>query len=309
MKAHSLILLLVLSGLVLSAQAQTIAKKTQSPFDLEVTAGATYDSNVSINEIDSETAQSDTAFNLAGRIVYAHHLNKRTKINLRGSWSQRSYNDFSQYDLLTNLFSAQLQHDFGGYKLAAGLRHIATDLDSQDFLNFDQAALTLSSRLSKTIFIRSEYTYTDKQFKQSASRDTDEYSIGTDLYYFLDGSRQYWSFGYKYQDENTVNEPQFSRQIHSLKTKYHKKFQLFSRDTKFSLKGRYQIRNYDAITPSIGEVRDDDRLRFGVELQIPINLNWFVRLEYEFFDYSSNLPSADYSQNIVAMKIGWHNQG
>ena len=76
------------------------------------------------------------------------------------------------------------------------------------------------------------------------------------------------------------------------------------KDATLKLGWRGETRDYSTITPSIGEVRDDDRNRYQAELKIPLGEHFFIQFEYEYSDYSSNLESADYSQNLAALQLG-----
>ena len=62
----------------------------------------------------------------------------------------------------------------------------------------------------------------------------------------------------------------------------------------------YRTRDYDNITPSIGEPREEDRSRFESGVEIPIVANLAFEAEYQYTDRNSNLPSADYNEHLIA---------
>ena len=290
-----------------TVSAQTSEKKAKNPFRVRASVGWEYDSNVSVDEVDVDSTAGDSSIALAANLSYKNALTKDTSGSISYGFSQNDYSDFSAFDLRTQTLSGNLTHDFGKFKGGATLRHITADLDSEDFLTLDQVSLFANRFVNKTVYLHGEYTYTDKELDSFSGRDATKNAISTDVYFFLDGAKRFWVLGYKYEDED-ANEAQFDRTIHSFKVRYNRRFSALGREMKAKFKGRYQLRDYDSITPSIGEIRDEDRLRLGVELEIPLKNRFFMVLEYEYADFSSNLLSADYTQSVVGVKVGWRNQ-
>lgn len=186
------------------------------------------------------------------------------------------------------------------------MRYISTDLASNSFLSNQQLYAFATHRLNKRWFFRGELNFSDKEFDLESSRDTSREKIGIDAYYFLDGSKRFWSYGLQFADEQTEsNNEQFSRDITTLKVKYSQLTNVFARDVRLEAQVRYQTRDHGAVDSRIGEVREDDRVRASISAEVPITDKWFILGEYQYSDYSSNLPSADYSQNLFSIKVGW----
>jgi len=158
----------------------------------------------------------------------------------------------------------------------------------------------VSAFLSEKFFARADYTYSDKNFLGRIDRDAENHAGGVDFYYFVDGVKTYLVAGYKYANENAV-DPQFDYDAHQFKLRFSQRFPVGSRDAELKLGWRHEARNYDNITPAIGVVRDDDRHRLQAELEVPSTDVFFARAEYEYGDYSSNLPTADYSQHLLGV--------
>ena len=78
-----------------------------------------------------------------------------------------------------------------------------------------------------------------------------------------------------------------------------------SRKAEFDIGWRYETRDYSGITPSIGERRSDDRNRFNAGLKVPLVGSVYTKLEFRHDDYSSNLPSADFKQNVGTLRFGF----
>jgi len=269
---------------------------------LELGVGS--DSNVTIDEIDNNSSVRGSLWTFSADLNYKTKLKPTTEIKVGLGHSQDRYDNFNEFDLETNIATADLSHDFEKLTGGAALRYISADLDSQHFLTLSQASLYASAFLTDTLFLRTDYVYSNKKFDTLSDRDATQHSLGVDLYLFLHGSRQYLVVGYKYEDEDAALA-QFDRKAHNLKLRYRHSFSIFKQPIIAQLKASYRIRDYEAITPSIDVIRDDTRFRIGADLKLPLSDSLFLALEYAYSDFKSNLPAADYNQNLVALKIGW----
>jgi len=270
------------------------------------TVGLLDDSNVGVDELDQLSTQGDSAITLSAKAGAKIQLAERVELRASVSLSDKSFNDFDQFDLTTSLFSLQSSYDFLKFKFGGGMRYISTDLASNSFLSNQQLYAFATHRLNKRWFFRGELNFADKEFDLESSRDTSREKIGIDAYYFLDGTKRLWSYGLQFADEQSEsNNDQFSRDITTVKVKYSQLTNVFARDVRLEAQVRYQTRDYGAVDSRIGEVREDDRVRAKISAEVPIADKWFILGEYEYSDYSSNLPSADYSQNLFSIKVGW----
>ncbi|RME62485.1 MAG: hypothetical protein D6782_12105 [Alphaproteobacteria bacterium] len=281
-----------------------VGKDDKPAFEIDVSAGSEYDSNITVNEIDQATGADDFAAVFDADINVDAPLGADTDASLGYSFSQSLHADFTNFDLQTHFASAELSHDFGGFDVGGAYRFVYSRLGGSGFLTLQQLSPSVSFFLGKTFFIRAEYSYTDKGFKNRTDRDAKVHAGGADIYFFLDGVRTYIVAGYKFERENTT-APQFDFDGHNFKLRFSKRIAMGKRDAKLKLGWRYEARDYDNITPSIGVRRDDDRHRLEAELEIPLSDRFYVLADYTYADFSSNLPSADYSQNLVSARIGY----
>ena len=109
--------------------------------------------------------------------------------------------------------------------------------------------------------------------------------------------------GYRYEDENAVDS-QFDFTAHNLKARFSQRIPIGQRAAKLKLGWRYENRDYSSLTPSISAVRTDDRHRLQVELEVLLSDVLFSLVQYEYADFSSNLPSADYTQSVASLRLG-----
>ena len=64
---------------------------------------------------------------------------------------------------------------------------------------------------------------------------------------------------------------------------------------------RFQLRDYENVTSSLGEKRDDRLHVTSARLGHTITKNVWLRFKYEYTRSDSNLSSVDYRQNVVAV--------
>ncbi len=284
-------------------QETTPLEAIVSGLSFHVNAGARYNSNVSVSELDVNVGTSDVSAKLSAQVKFEQEFGENTEFDIRYKLSTTTHAEFSKFDVLTHLVSTKLEHDFGDFKAGVSYQFANSNLNQSDFLTLNQISPYASGFIGKKAYIRGFYGYADKAFKSNPTRDANVHKGGADIYFFLDGVRQYIQTGYSHENSD-ANADEFDYGAHKIKLRYIKRLDMFGRKTKLKVGWRYEKRDYDNITPSIGVVRDDNRNRFQLELEVPLTKTFYAQLELERAIHSSNLPSADYNRNIAAFSIG-----
>ena len=274
-----------------------------SEWSFELSAGVESDSNVSVSELDQNTRSGDTALRLRAEVDFETQLSEQTELKLGYTFSDKSFDEFSNFDLQTHLASATLSHDFDVVKLGLTARYIDAHLGGEGFQSFTQVSPHISGFASKKLFLRGAYTLSDKSFDIQTTRDADVHTLDLDAYYFIDGSKRYVSLGLERETSDAVDS-QFSYDGFGFNLRFTQRFDFRGQRARARAGWRFETRDYDGITPSLGTQREDDRNRFQAELELPLNESLFVALDYEYGDFSSNLPSADYDQHVFTARLG-----
>lgn len=278
-------------------------KNKSSEWSFEVSAGLEHDSNVSVNELDSNTGADDTALRLRAEIDFETEIAPETELKFGYTISDKRFDEFSNFDLQTHILSGTLRHDFGPATAGITARYIDASLGGDGFQSVTQISPYVSGFVAKNVFLRGAYTHAEKEFDVQTNRDANVQTIDADTYFFLDGSRRYIVVGLEYETSD-ANDDQFSYDATGGQVRFSQRFDLRGRTARAQARWRYESRDFDGITPSIGEPREDDRHRLNAELEFPITDIIFVAAEYEYGDFSSNLPSADYKQNVFTLSLG-----
>jgi len=283
-----------------STAAESPAKSTE--FRAEVAIGAEYDSNVAVDEVDLNSSQSDYALTLDANIGLHSQLSEKAELDLSYDYSQSSYAEFSQVNRQTHILGSSLDFNLDKLDTGVSLFYIVSNLDQKKFLEFVRVSPSVSGFLAKKWFGRAAFVYADKTIEERSARDAVSNAGEIDAYYFRRGLRSYFNFGVQYKHEN-ARDNQFDYQSGNLKIRYIHRFELFSKVAVLQLALRYEDRNYTSKTESIDKKRRDKRERWRAELKVPVIHNGQVQFYAGYSDYDSNLPRADYRQNIFGTRF------
>ncbi|MCG8488809.1 MAG: surface lipoprotein assembly modifier [Chromatiales bacterium] len=280
-----------------------LADEKSKPFKVEGSLGTQYDSNITVEELDVATSKSDMALLLSADVDYKRALSKKINLNTGYSFSQSLHEDLDQFDRRTHLLSASITYGFDS-KTSAGMSFNYADsaLDGDGFMSLTRISPFASHYISKKIFIRPALALTDKRFDGQDNRDVDALSMNVDLYYFIDGPKNYLITGYKYTKEN-ADSSAFDYDGHQLKLRWIKRLNLMNMQNKLRLGWRFETRDYDDISSAGGQIRDDTRHRLSADLEIPLQKQTSILLEYEYRNYQSNLDSADFNEHLATVRV------
>ena len=294
-------------AVALAAAAVHAADKAEgggSParFSAEVAVGVEYDSNVSIEEIDRNTSQSDYALTLDAGVEVEKEFSDTLEGSLSYDFGQTLYDEFSVVDRQTHIFGADLTADLGKADTGLSFYYIDARLDGDPFLELYRVSPSVSGFLSRKWFARGAYVYLDKTIEDRPQRDAETHAGEADLYFFRRGLRSYFNLGYRYKDED-ARADFLDYQSHGVKLRYVHRLELFGKTAKLELAWRYEERDYSGITPGIGESRDDEGDRGQPDFELPVTEKGAIQLYGGYPDYSSNYQPADYDQIVVGTRF------
>lgn len=285
-----------------AAGAEPEEKLSPAEYSAEVGLGFEYDSNVSVEEVDAATGEGDYALTMDLSLEAAKELSKKLEGAVSYDFSQTMYDEFSRVDRQTHILGSDLAHNTEIVDTGLSLYYIQSRLDGDKFLELYRVSPAISGFLAKKWFARAAYVYSDKSIETNSDRDANTNAGELDLYYFRRGLRSYFNMGYRYKDED-ANADRLSYSSNSVKLRYIQRWEMLSRLVKLELAWRYEDRDYDGITPSIGEARDDERHRWRVDFEIPLIGKSAMQIYYGYADYESNYPQSDYTQYITGTRF------
>ena len=278
--------------------------KSATDFSAEVGLGVEYDSNVTVDELDASSNQSDYALVLDAELKMEHQFSDNLDLAVTYDFSQADYEEFNFVDRQTHLLGLDLGTRFGQVNGGVTLYYINARLDGDDFLEYYRGSPYVSGFLSKRWFARAAYVYSDKTIEQNQLRNAESHAGEINFYFFRRGLRSYFNLGYKFKDEDAVAE-RYGYSANNFKLRYIHRFEVLGEVLKTEFSWRYEHRDYTGITPSIGEEREDRRHRWKIDLEYPVLNKGSIALYAGYGDYDSNFPRSDYDQHVVGTRLSY----
>jgi hypothetical protein len=268
--------------------------------DLET--GAEYDSNLSVIELDQNSAAGDWAMLFNARANTQWQATEKIKMKGGLSYNNKTYQDNSAFDLAIK--QAFVDGSYSFQPLTAGLSYHYADaaLDSRDFLTLQQRSVYLSRLFNQTIFVRAAINDQDKDFPTSGERNASNHSVNGDVFLFFQQGKTFITLGITDETENaSANEFDFDGT--SFRASLSHQFLLGAKNNRVQAGWRYDDRDYSAITPALETKRQDKRNVTTLEWHLEAN-SWLSLVgKVERGDYDSNLDSANYSETIGSLML------
>ncbi len=265
-------------------------------------AGVEYDDNVTVSDVDFTSAEQDEAALFDVSIAYQAYKSADTEVEIGYDFSQSLYSSLTEFDLQSHTGSLYASRDFGNVDGDFGYRYTYTSLGGTKFLESHTISPAVSFTTLPQWYHRITYSFQDKNFFQDNDRDADQHAIASDNYYFFMDSKAYALLGGKLVNEDTSGA-QFEYFGYYFNAGLSMPLEIAGLQPKLGLRYQYYLRDYDNITPSIGEEREDKRHTVTVALEHRLWKNFKLKLNYQYIDAISNLPSSDFNENIVSLSI------
>ncbi len=279
-------------------------QRGRGSFFADYSAGLEYDSNIAVLDIDASSTQSDFAALFDLGVGYEHEFSDRTSAEISYNFGQDLQFDVTEFSTQLHRGEAKLTQDIGAVTLGASYQLIYSRLGGNGFLRFNRFTPSIAGyAANKKLYWRGSYIYTDKNFIGRTDRDGDMHAGAIDAFYFINGLKTYLIAGYRFESEDTL-APEFDFNAHNVKFRLVQRVALTSRPSKLRVGFRYENRNYESITPSIGAIRDDVRYRVDASLETPINDVFFTEIRARYDILNSNLAAVDFSQAVVSLRLG-----
>lgn len=293
-------------GVLAAAFAATpaLAKDTQ-PWSLTVKAGVEYDSNVTVEQTDVTTNIGDSALNLGVEAGYKLIDNKNgDKLSIAYDFSQSLHQDLTDFDIQSHSGTIAGATEVAGATLGMSYSFYHLLLGGDRFLDMQVLNPSVSGFIAPNVYARGAYSYFDKNFKVANDRDAENHQGAADLYYFFNNSRSYFTVGGRYEIENAVG-PEFDYDGFALNANVQFPLVLTSDKGKINLGYAYRKRDYDNVTPSLGEKRHENRSTFKAMAETPLIKALSLRVEYQYTDRNSNYLPSNYTENLVSGTLSY----
>lgn len=299
--SHTLSLILGAAALAALPMQGTTQEDTQDrAVSFELGTGIEYDSNVAVLELDTTANAGDRAVLFNFGVGYDKPSSGRFDLQTGYDFSQTLHEEFDAFDVRIHRASATTSYDLGRVDIGAMFQYAHAELDGNEFLTLTQVSPYVSKLFGRRLFLRFAYADSDKDFAGNPGRAATSGAFSSDAYVFLNGLTSYLVFGYRYDDEDAVDE-QFDYTGNRFRVQFSRRLAAGSRELTLRTSVRVEARDYAHPTPSIGELRRDDRYQFEASLDVPIGERVTTKIGYKHADNRSNLPSVNFDENMLSV--------
>ena len=290
------------SRLILDAMSgKSYGPIEQKKWQFSGSIGYEHDDNVTVDEVNQSTNKSDNAVTIeftAENLIFADDIHE---VEIGYDFYQSLYHSYDEFDLQSHSFFIDGTRKYANFDLGLNYRYNYNSLGDNKFFASHSLRPSLWYSLSDTWFLDVFYQYDDKKFYKNSDRDADKHSFGLINYIFVTQDDML-ILAADINEENTKGD-EFDYDGYSLSATYEKTINLNGKEVTISAGYDYEDRDYNHITPSIGEKRDETREEFSLDIEYPVNDLFSAIFYYQRIDSDSNLETSDYNENIVGLKL------
>ena len=300
----------VLSSIVLSLSAsannsanQSAKKDTKYTLSGSAYVGVRHDSNVSVSELDTNTALSDNALQTNGKLQLKLAPTKKWTSTFSVSRADTHYDNLDDFDLGLTTYSVQTDYAFDIAKLGAHYYHAEAHLGGEGFLTYQQQGVSAGKQLGKQAYLRVSADNIDKTFDVAKERDSEANALRSDAFYFFDSS-DFIQLALKYQKEDALDNA-FDFTSVGADVAYTHPLSMLNKPLSLSFTYTFDSRNYSRASQS-DLPREDDRHRVEIKANYEVHKHVKLSFSTEYGDYASTFTGADYEETIAELGVNVH---
>lgn len=278
---------------------QSLRERTPENLELSVAGGLHYEDNLVVESIDVVSTENDVA--LVGELSLDYRARpwNRTQIRTGYAFSQRLFRQQDEFDLQTHYgfidLNRRLSDVTAGAVAGATYASVAGNplLDKQGIRGY------LSDLATRKIYWRADVGLDQTNIKTSAGRSNTGQRLDLAGFYFIDGPGHYIVLRYRYHQEQADSDL-YDYYANRFNPGYVKRFTIAeSQPVRIRLDWRYEGRQYQEFDPGLSATRRDDRERWRLRIDTPVNEALSVQLKFEHRNYRSNNAALDFDDNRV----------
>lgn len=294
---------LLLAGFLPASLYAQDAEESDFSWSGRVGASAESHSNVSVTEIESTTGEADNAMLFEAGVDASWALSEQLTLDAGYSFTDRSFDEFSEFDLRIHLTYLDLSYESGDYTFGGSHYYADALVDSSGFLSLNQSSLYAARFIGSQVYLRGALNQTRKSFSQFTERSATSNGMSTDIFVFSSDVKRFISLGLSYTDED-ANSREFSYLSWQARGRLSQRFQLFSRDARAQFSASWEERDYEGVSSLLPQTpREDTQLIAEGNFELAMTSWLKLVAELERGRYRSNVAIADYAETRVAIGL------
>ena len=283
-------------------------------------AGRQYDSNLTVDELDAASEESDQAWVFEAGLDGAFAATDQTRLNLGYSFSGSRYQTFDRFDQDIHLLSVDLSHDFEPITLGASYHYSHATLAGEAFLDYGRSSVYLGGLMGDELYLLASIQDKRKRFDNNRDRDSTTVGVSVDAFVFFNQAQTHVLFGLDGDRENARAEVHDNRLIRFRSALVHR-FTWFGGDHRWRLGWRYEDRAFEAASTSAPNpllpgplagnspvggttARRQDRAHIlEARWRLGLSKIWSIEPSLIHGRYRSNDARADYDRTLAVVNL------
>lgn len=291
---------LLLGSLLISSAL--LAGENKASFAFDAKLGYLNDSNAGISDLDTNSGSADTATTyglaLSASLPISNHFVSRIGYD----FNDTSYENLSQFDLGLHHAFAELTWKPSLLDANINVEKLSATLDGDDYLDLVQVTPSISRLIGNKVYLRGAYTQASKRYDTLPNRDASNDAYRADVYMLIDNMDRYIAVGIQNSEED-ADDAAFDYSSLRWNMTYGHTFAVASRDMKFKASLSHEGRTYAIEDDSIGDNRQDKRMRLRVGADWHILEHVSLAAHVEHTDIRSNLESAILGKTVFGLGV------
>jgi hypothetical protein len=278
---------------------QSLREQAPDNLELSVAGGLHYEDNLVVDSIDVVSTEKDVA--LTGKLNLDYRARPWNQAQIRSGYafSQRWFQQQDEFDLQTHYGFIDLSRGVSGVTAGAVVGMTYASVGGNSLLEKQGIGGYLNDLATRKIYWRADVELDQTDIKTSAERSSTGQRLDLAGFYFIDGPGHYFVLRYRYHQEQADSDL-FDYHADRFNPGYVKRFTIArSQPVRVRLDWRYERRRYQEFDPGLGARRRDDRERWRLRVDTPINAALSLQLKYEHRTYRSNNPTLDFDDNSI----------
>jgi hypothetical protein len=296
-------------------------------FSGSIAAERESDSSVSLDQIDDVSRESDYANQLKLKVGGKWQANENVQFATSYQGRQRTYDQFSEYDLEQHLLGLSSKFTYAGIGYSYRYDGAVVDVDGEDFLDFSQSTVAIDKLFDANFFLRAAISQNKKDFIQLDERSATGTTIEINSLVFFNSGQSHLSFNISMENE-TAEVGLFDNKTANVGMAYQHKFTAASWPATFTSSVRYARKRYDSFVIDSVAVEETEQEQEGLfplnsdsdeatneETRVDGRIEWSTRLDIELNDWlglttkasyienDSNYASVDFNENLFSVGI------
>ncbi|MDR7120080.1 outer membrane beta-barrel protein [Rheinheimera soli] len=300
MKPLNYLLCLPLTSMLGLAPAGAAELSEQTQVSGYLSYGQNYNSNLKTAELDNASGRSAAGQKLEAQLALRWKPTEQWTLDLGYTHQQNRWQDNSDFNTTLGLWALDLSYQAKWLTLGGTVHKADAELASEDFLGLEQYSLYLAKLWLQRYYVRISLNQTDKDFKVLDDRDAKQQQLRSDLFVFSADQQGFVQLGLAYQDEQTQSEL-FDFRGPLLQLKASQQWRWLEQDHKLQLGWQWQHKDYQMAGEA--EKRQDRINSWQLNWQWQLNHYLALTTQLEHQNSASNVPTADYSQNLAGMAL------